>query len=75
MKYLNVDKQLRLFNNIAIKKKRYSASAKTFNSYDEQYKLSINDPVKFWGDKIDTVSWYKRPTKIFEKNISPFEKW
>ena len=43
--------------------------------FDEQYKLSLQDPEKFWGQKVDSIEWFKKPTKILDKNVSPFEKW
>ena len=43
--------------------------------YQDIYKLSINDPKKFWSKVADSIFWYKKPKKILNSNNPPFYKW
>ena len=50
-------------------------SNSTSSSFEQQYNLSIDKPEEFWADKVDLIEWYKKPEKIFDANVSPFQKW
>ena len=33
------------------------------------YEKSINNPEKFWQEAADDIFWFKKPTKILNKNF------
>lgn len=43
--------------------------------YQDMYKLSIENPEKFWRPIADKVFWYKKPDKILDASKPPFYKW
>lgn len=46
---------------------------KTINSFDEylsEYKLSVENPEEFWGDKADSFVWKKKWDKVLDWNFS-----
>ena len=65
----------RLSRRLLQKHKLVQTNFRLLSHFDEQYKLSIQDPEKFWGQKVDSIEWFKKPTQILDKNVSPFEKW
>lgn len=68
-------KTLRVFNrSYKLAAAQFTAIRKQSN-FEKQYNLSLEKPEEFWGPKADLIEWFKKPTKIFDPNISPFEKW
>lgn len=45
------------------------------SKFAEEYNLSINNREEYWGAKVDIIDWIKKPDTIYDKNISPYEKW
>ena len=45
------------------------------NKFDEIYKKSIQTPEKFWEEVSKDIFWFKKPTKILNKDNPPFYKW
>ncbi|MGC9079554.1 MAG: AMP-binding protein, partial [Nanopusillaceae archaeon] len=48
-----------------------------FFSYKKIIKINkegLNNPEKFWKDRLNLISWFKEPIKILEGN-PPYEKW
>lgn len=43
--------------------------------YAKEYDMSINKREEYWGGKVDMIDWIKKPDSIFNKNVSPYEKW
>ncbi|MES2837439.1 MAG: acetate--CoA ligase [Bacteroidota bacterium] len=46
---------------------------KTINSFDEylsEYKLSVENPEQFWGEKADSFIWKKKWDKVLDWNFS-----
>ena len=43
--------------------------------FAKEYEMSINDREKYWGAKVDIIDWTKKPDSIYDKNVSPYEKW
>jgi propionyl-CoA synthetase len=47
-----------------------------YSSYEEAYKLSIENPEKFWGDAAEEIDWYKKWDKVLDDSGAPhFYKW
>ena len=45
------------------------------SKYLEIYNESISDPESFWGKLSENIFWYKKPTKILNKQNPPFYRW
>ena len=43
--------------------------------FSEIYKVSINEPEKFWREAAEDIFWFKKPNKILNKSNPPFYKW
>ena len=43
--------------------------------FDKIYEESINKPEDFWQNISNDIFWYKKPTKILNKDNPPFYKW
>ena len=43
--------------------------------FSEIYKVSINEPEKFWREAAEDIFWFKKPNKILNKSNQPFYKW
>ena len=43
--------------------------------YAELYKLSIENPEKFWKPVVEKIFWYKKPEKILDASKPPFYRW
>ena len=43
--------------------------AKNFAQYQENYKLSITEPEKFWAEEAKRLSWFKPFTKVKSTNF------
>lgn len=67
-------RQVTCIRNQSEERRPYSYSNRTL-SFQEQYNLSINKPEEFWADKANILEWYKKPEKIYDANVSPFQKW
>ena len=44
-------------------------------NYKEIYSESLKNPEGFWHKISEDVFWFKKPTKILNKNNPPFYKW
>jgi propionyl-CoA synthetase len=44
-------------------------------SYEKQYRESIENPEKFWGEAASEIDWIKRPTKVLDASNPPFYRW
>ncbi|MHA1266893.1 MAG: acetate--CoA ligase [Candidatus Helarchaeota archaeon] len=57
----------------AISKKAW---VKSMAQYREMWKESIEDPDKFWGKLVDSITWIKKPTKIWDDSkFPPIAQW
>ncbi len=57
----------------AISKKAW---VKNMAQYREMWKESIEDPDKFWGKLVDSITWIKKPTKIWDDSkFPPIAQW
>ncbi|XP_033645779.1 acyl-CoA synthetase short-chain family member 3, mitochondrial-like [Asterias rubens] len=43
--------------------------------YDEVYRRSISDPVEFWGELAEHVTWFKKWDTVLDDSKSPFTQW
>ena len=43
--------------------------------FSEIYKVSIDEPEKFWQGTAEDIFWFKKPNKILNKSNPPFYKW
>lgn len=44
-------------------------------TYEEDYRLSINDPVAFWGQRQSEIDWFKAPTEILSQDANGSWRW
>ena len=44
-------------------------------NYKEIYSESLKNPQEFWQRISEDVFWFKKPTKILNKDKPPFYKW
>ena len=44
-------------------------------SYQQEYEQSIKSPETFWGDKIDTLHWFKKPKSVLSKDSNGMDRW
>jgi acetyl-CoA synthetase len=53
------------------------AHIKSMKEYEQIYKLSVDDPEKFWGEMADkNLTWYKKWDKVLDYNFhKPYIKW
>jgi len=51
-----------------------SAHIKSMDQYREMYRLSLDNPEKFWGDVANELHWFKKWAKVRDWNL-PFAKW
>lgn len=45
------------------------------DSYDEVYQRSIKDPVGFWGEMAEYVTWYRKWDMVLDSSTPPFYRW
>jgi len=43
--------------------------------FNQIYENSIKNPQDFWNNVSEDIFWFKKPTKILNKNNAPFYKW
>ena len=43
--------------------------------FKDLYQKSISKPEEFWKEISNDIFWFKKPTKILNKNKPPFYKW
>lgn len=43
--------------------------------YEEFYKKSIENPIKFWKEQSDTIDWYQKPSIILSKDANGYPLW
>ena len=43
--------------------------------FDEMYERSIKDPVGFWAEVADCVTWYRKWDKVLDDTNPPFYRW
>jgi propionyl-CoA synthetase len=43
--------------------------------YDDEYRLSIEQPEQFWAEQAKAIYWHKPPRTILEYTNPPFRKW
>ncbi len=47
-----------------------------YKSYEEAYKLSIENPEKFWGEAAEKIHWFKKWDKVLDDSGKPyFYRW
>ncbi len=47
-----------------------------YKSYEEAYKLSLENPEKFWGDAAEKIHWFKKWDKVLDDSGAPyFYRW
>lgn len=44
-------------------------------TYKAEYERSINQPEAFWGEQAEKLPWYKKPTKMLEKDEKGAWRW
>ena len=44
-------------------------------TYKAEYERSINQPEAFWGEQAEKLPWYKKPTKMLEKDENGAWRW
>jgi propionyl-CoA synthetase len=45
------------------------------NAYDNAYRQSLDDPVKYWGEIAEGVCWIKKWDKVLDTSNKPFYRW
>jgi len=43
--------------------------------YENLYRLSIENPEQFWGERAGELEWYTHWDKVLDKSNAPFFKW
>jgi len=43
--------------------------------YADVYRRSLADPDGFWGEQVDLVSWFRKPTRVLDADSPPFCRW
>lgn len=43
--------------------------------YDTIYKKAVDDPLAFWAERAETLSWYQKWDKVLDASDAPFYKW
>ncbi len=43
--------------------------------YENLYRLSIENPEQFWGERAEELEWYTHWDKVLDKSNAPFFKW
>ncbi len=43
--------------------------------YDELFERSIKDPVGFWGDAAQAITWLRKWDKVLDDSQKPFYRW
>jgi acetyl-CoA synthetase len=43
--------------------------------YDAVYQKAISDPVAFWAERAETLSWYQKWDTVLDDSNAPFYKW
>jgi len=46
-----------------------------YKSYEEAYKLSLENPEEFWGKEAEKLHWYKKWDKVLDDSNYPFFRW
>ncbi len=44
-------------------------------SYQTEYKKSIESPEQFWGEKAESIAWFKKPETILSKDDNGIYRW
>ena len=44
-------------------------------TYEEDYRLSIDDPAAFWGDRRSEISWFTEPSTILSQDANGSWRW
>ncbi len=45
------------------------------NPYELAYQRSLSDPEGFWGEKAESIHWYKKWDKVFDDSHPPIYRW
>jgi propionyl-CoA synthetase len=48
---------------------------KSTGPYNQVYARSLSDPVGFWGDQAESISWIRRWDKVLDNSRPPFTRW
>ncbi len=48
---------------------------KGFNSWDELYQWTVNNPEDFWADMANRLEWFTPWNKVLDDSNKPFYKW
>ncbi|MFC1490125.1 acetate--CoA ligase [Candidatus Latescibacterota bacterium] len=55
---------------------RANAHISSMEQYEEMYKMSLENPDKFWGEKAETLDWYKKWDKVHSFDLDKLDiKW
>lgn len=52
-----------------------NALIKNLDEYKKIYQESIENPEKFWGEKAEAITWFKKWDSVFKYTEKPFVKW
>jgi propionyl-CoA synthetase len=44
-------------------------------SYQQAYRLSLDDPDRFWGQAATAISWIHKPTVVLDPTAAPYARW
>lgn len=44
-------------------------------SYQTEYKKSIESPEQFWGEKAESIAWFKKPETVLSKDDNGIYRW
>ncbi len=45
------------------------------NRYEEDYRLSIRDPERFWGTQAEAIDWHRPCDRVLDDSRKPFTRW
>lgn len=45
------------------------------NRYDEDHRLSIRDPERFWGKQAEAIDWHRPYDRVLDDSQQPFTRW
>ncbi|NIP38358.1 MAG: propionyl-CoA synthetase [Candidatus Dadabacteria bacterium] len=45
------------------------------SNYEKTYRMSIDEPEKFWASEAENIHWYKKWDEVLDRSNKPFYRW
>ncbi|TVR20761.1 MAG: acetate--CoA ligase [Anaerolineaceae bacterium] len=52
-----------------------TVAAAHIKDYEAVYQKAVDDPLAFWAERAETLSWYQKWDKVLDDSDAPFYKW